>query len=72
MAPLRQGHPHENEGCQIPDALGNVASESPHFNVFVPMIFSMPLRCALCPQQNALSVVYIHSRDVSLFPFMWL
>ena len=29
MTPLRQGYPHESEGCQIPDALGNVASESP-------------------------------------------
>ena len=33
MTPLRQGYPHENEGCQIPEAFGNVASESPLFEV---------------------------------------
>ena len=35
MTPLRQGYPRVIEGCQTPDALGNVASESPPKDVSV-------------------------------------
>ena len=58
MTPLRQGYPHENGGCQIPEPLGNVASES--CEVSTPKVCSMPLRYAL-------SVVHMHSRNVNAF-----
>ena len=40
MTPLRQGYPLENEGCQIPDALGNAASESSHTEVYAYQMFA--------------------------------
>ena len=38
MTPLRQGYPLYNIECQIPDALGNSAFESPHTEVCAPKI----------------------------------
>ena len=44
-----QGHPHGNEGYQVPIALGNVSYKFPHTEVFTPIICSMPLRYVPCP-----------------------
>ena len=72
MAPLRQRYPYGNEGYQIPDDLGNVASESLHSKVFSPNeMLHAPNICSL-PLTYALSIMYIHSRDMSLFLYMWL
>ena len=64
MTPLRQGYPHGNEGCQIPEALENVASEFPNSEAFALMLCSITLTYAL-------SLVHIRSLDGSLFPYMW-
>ena len=53
MAPLRQGSTHGNEGSQIPDALGILASESPNSKVSVrmfnaPGLHFMPLTYSIC------------------------
>ena len=45
MTPLRQGYPLYNIECQIPDALGNSAFESPHTEVCAPKIITLPIRC---------------------------
>ena len=38
MTPLKQGCALESKGCQLLNALGNVASESPHREVCAPKI----------------------------------
>ena len=60
---MKTRYPYGNEGCYIHEALEKVASESLHSKNFAPIICLIPLK-------SALSALYIHSRDVNLFPSM--